>query len=196
MLERKVELTVKVNAYSEDFKILLKKAYAAGISFEELLELFIGDLAGGKAASGSDESRLADEWYRRHVFPRAENMTFVQYLLERGHVDPCIVGELILNIDLCKLAYWCEKGDNEEDTDIYIDCILEDVREILNLYAEYRASCKDCEELHQALEGACKFAVAARKMRRPACEVIEFMQEFWDWFDGYVRKIRETEGDV
>ncbi len=192
MLERKVELKVTLTAHSEDFKRLLKKAYADGIVFEELLEIFIGDLAGGRAASGSDESRLADEWYERHVFPRTERMSFVQYLIERGNIDPCVVGEFIRNIDLCESAYrQRKKKEDGECVEDYIGFILDEMKEILDLYEEYRASCKDCEELRQALEEACEFAMMERRLRGLAWEMVEFTQEFWDRLDGYIRTCRE-----
>lgn len=193
MLERKVELKVTLTVYSEDFKRLLKKVYADGISFEELLEIFIGDLAGGKAASGPDESRLADEWYESHVFSKVEKMSFIQYLIKREFVDPCVVGEFIRNIDLCESAYGQrKKKEDGEGVEGYIEFILDEMKDILDLYEEYRVSCKDCEELRQALEEACDFAMMERRLRGLTWEIVEFTQEFWNRLGGYLRMCGEV----
>lgn len=198
MLEGQEELTVKLTVYSEDFLRLQNKVCVSGITFEELLEHFIGDLADGKASSGSDESLLASEWYRRHVFFWPEKKkSFVQYLADGAWTSPSHVGDLLQNIDISMLVLArCEKEGDEEGVDDCKEEILADMREIIGLYGEYRSSCEDCEELHQALNGVAEFAINECRMRGLAWEGIEFTQEFWDRFDKYVQMCEETEGDV
>lgn len=198
MAGKELELTVKIKASGEDYERLAKRAYADGISLEELLERFIADLAGGKAASGPDESRLAGEWYDRHFFTPPQEKSFAHYLVESGLAFPGDVGRMLHSIDSCMFAYdRHKKKNNRKSMGCYEEYILEDVAEIVSLYEMYRAECGTCGEFRQALEGIYELTVKEWRMLGQSGEMPDyFTPDYWERLDGYVRTVREMEGEA
>ena len=55
------------------------------ISFEELLENFIGDLVDGTYSNGSDERMYAEQWFERCWFGSYPETTLLSFLLDSGY---------------------------------------------------------------------------------------------------------------
>ncbi len=198
MAGKELELTVKVKASREDYERLAKKAYADGISLEELPGRFMADPAGGKAASGPDESRLAGEWYDRQLFTPPQEKSFARCLAESGLAYPGDIGRMLHGIDSCMSAYdRHKKKNNRKSMGCYEGYILEDVAEIFSLYEMYRAECGTCGEFRQALEGIYEFTMKERRMPGQPGEMPDyFTPDYWESLDGYARMVREMEGEA
>lgn len=64
------------------------EAAKGGISVEELLQNFIGDLVSGTYSNGSDEREFARRWYDRCWFGGySETKTFLQYLSRTDRLE-------------------------------------------------------------------------------------------------------------
>ena len=59
------ERQITIKATDSDFEKLQDKCCEYGITIDELLENFVGDLVDGAYSSGSDERRLAAAWFDR-----------------------------------------------------------------------------------------------------------------------------------
>ncbi|MBR1853719.1 MAG: hypothetical protein IJ794_11370 [Lachnospiraceae bacterium] len=194
MDEKKVKLTVNIDVYPEDFKRLFQKGYSDGISFEELFEIFIGDLAGGNASCGSDESLYASRWYDRHIFYAPEKKTFVRYLIENEWADPNDFSEMLHGIDIYMDAYdECKNDSDEEGMKEYREYILADVEEIHDLYRAYHAECDGCDDLREALAGVCEYTIKQNKLLGGVWEMYDLNEDYWNRFCGYVKELEEME---
>lgn len=65
MIEKK-QHNIKVNLSDKDYKILKEYARNYNISLSQLIEAFIKDLVFSDESNGSDERRIANEWYNRN----------------------------------------------------------------------------------------------------------------------------------
>lgn len=81
------ERTMKLKLSDADVQRLWERAGNVGLSVTELLENFIGDLVCGTYSNGSDECRLASEWFDRCWFGMFPDKTFLSYLIDCGSVE-------------------------------------------------------------------------------------------------------------
>ncbi|MDY5929873.1 MAG: hypothetical protein SPJ27_07555 [Candidatus Onthovivens sp.] len=65
MIEKK-QHNIKVNLSDKDYNILKEYAKKYNISLSQLIEAFIKDLVFSDESNGSDERRIANEWYDRN----------------------------------------------------------------------------------------------------------------------------------
>lgn len=73
---------IEINLSDADITRIYEKAGKHGITVEELIENFIGDLVDGTHNNGSDERMYANEWFERCWFGGFSENTFLGYLLE------------------------------------------------------------------------------------------------------------------
>lgn len=66
---------------------LCKKAGGVGMTAEELLKSFVGDLIDGTYSNGSDERMYAGEWFDRCGFDSVAEETLLRYLIETDGTD-------------------------------------------------------------------------------------------------------------
>lgn len=81
------ERTFSLKLSDADVERLYKKAGQVGISPEEVLEQFIGDLIDGTYTNGSDERMLANNWFERCDFSMFREQSFLKYLLVYRNID-------------------------------------------------------------------------------------------------------------
>lgn len=72
---------ISISLSDADCERLAIKAGLVGLTVDELLRNFIGDLVDGTYSNGSDERMLADEWYKRCSFSFAPESTLLNFLL-------------------------------------------------------------------------------------------------------------------
>lgn len=84
------ERNIKLNLSDADVQRICEKAGAVGLTVADLLENFIGDLVCGTYSNGSDERRLASEWFERCWFGMFPEYTFLSYLLDWDDVEETI----------------------------------------------------------------------------------------------------------
>lgn len=78
--------TVTLNLSDADIKRLAEKSAFADLTVAQLLESFIGDLLNGTYSNGSDERRIANDWYDRCGYSYyARSYNFLQYLIENDY---------------------------------------------------------------------------------------------------------------
>lgn len=114
--------SIELKMSDQDVDRILKKAGSVGISVEELLESFIGDLVDGTYSNGSDERMYADMWFERCGFSMPIYNSFLSYLIKNQKVDNVI--ELLNEIEtnkyiLDKLQKEIESGRMEAHGRIY-----------------------------------------------------------------------------
>lgn len=124
------ERTIKLNLSDADVKRLFLKAGASGLTVNELLENFIGDLVNGTYSNGSDERDLANQWFNRCWFSLYPDKTFLRYLIEYDELDR--VYELWNDIQDCKEELLYSETHNEKFT-------TEEIEEIQNDLEIYKA---------------------------------------------------------
>ncbi len=76
-----------LNLSDQDVERIREKAASVGFSVGELVENFIGDLTDGTYANGSDERRLAKEWFHRCWFGMFPEETLLKHLIDIGELD-------------------------------------------------------------------------------------------------------------
>ena len=74
--------TFKLELSDADVNRLFEKAGSVGLTPENLLENFIGDLVDGTYTNGSDERMYAENWFDRCIFSFDEYDTFLAYLIK------------------------------------------------------------------------------------------------------------------
>lgn len=67
-----------------DYWEIAERAAVAGMSVEQLMQHFIGDLVDGADTSGSDEHMLANDWFERCGFWKAEEGAVAKLAWEGG----------------------------------------------------------------------------------------------------------------
>lgn len=135
---------IEINLSDADVKRVSKKAAKHGLTVEELIENFIGDLVDGTNNNGSDERMYANEWFERCWFGTLpEENTFLVYLLEYGNIEFVVEA-------------WQDIEYNKEDLS---DEALDDCQKIIDQYWEdymQRSKEKECgvfdEEMKKVLE--------------------------------------------
>ena len=129
------ERTVKLKLSDADVQRLWERAGNVGLSVTELLENFIGDLVCGTYSNGSDECRLASEWFDRCGFSMFPDKTFLNYLIDFGSVES-VVG---LDDDIKTFAEELEYSDTHKDefSEEEIESLKEELSQCQNELADY-----------------------------------------------------------
>ena len=81
---------ITVRLSDADVERVSKLAGEHGITIEELLENFIGDLVGGTYSNGSDERAFARRWFERCWFGMFPENTFLHFLICWGYIDDAL----------------------------------------------------------------------------------------------------------
>lgn len=99
----------QINLTLSDFEVesLCRTAAAAGTTVEEILEDFIGNLVGGYHYKGSDEGRLASEYFERNIYSFYNDESYLQWLANYGDLEELSRFEIIEE----------ESGDDEDSRD-------------------------------------------------------------------------------
>ena len=79
--------TVHIELSDADCSRLMEKCGEYGITVDQLLENFIGDLVYGTYSNGSDERMSANQWFERCWFSFNPENTLLKHLLENS-IDP------------------------------------------------------------------------------------------------------------
>lgn len=122
--ERRLSLTLSDYEAEE----ILRLTISSGTTLEELLADFIGDLVNGYHSSGSDERRLAKEYFDRLSYPHSlqNQETFLQWSLKHGYFE---------ELEELFKEYEDEKNIPEPDTNIIEMCIYE-IDEFFEMYCQ------------------------------------------------------------
>ncbi len=81
-IETIMERHIDIDLSDADVQRLCEKAGSVGLSVNELLRNFIGDLVHGTYTNGSDERDLAQQWFDRCWFGMFPDKTFLRYLID------------------------------------------------------------------------------------------------------------------
>lgn len=176
MAEEKMEVELRLKMYPEDFEYLRRKAVSGGIGFEELFEVFAGDLACGRARSGSDECGLACAWYDRHGFEESADMDLVRFLTEWGYgVEAGFDALNAVDINL-------ELMDGEPDAGqhgVFMEEIRDSVRLLKELYADYCGETQNPRSYMEEMKALWKYGQdEARFCGSGGTDIIS--ANFWD----------------
>lgn len=79
-----------ISLCEDDVKALIRKSLAVGMTAEELIYAFIGDLVDGSATRGSDERMYLDQWFSRCNFSLFSNNHLLQSLGDLESIDEFI----------------------------------------------------------------------------------------------------------
>lgn len=176
MAQDKMEVSIKLKLYPEDFEHLRRKAASGGLSFEELFEYFAGDLACGNARSGSDECDLAIAWYDRHSFDEFAEKTFVKFLID----DLCSMEEVFdylnwIDVDLDLLDQDIPEDQKKEYTEEIEQCAFA----LAELYEDYCSRTETPQCWMDAMKAVWKYAEDEARLSG-AEEVSIISADFWD----------------
>lgn len=160
------ERTLNINIAENDARYLFDLAAEHGISMAELIENFLNDLSGGNRRNGSDESRLAKNWFDRCWFGMFPEETFVHYLLERSEMDE-FMDELEYFEDLKEILR--ETDDEGEKAGYQMDC-EQSKNELENYYQKYLKRYSKHEKTQS-------FDDSLRMVRK-------YRQKLFDWMNG------------
>ena len=118
---------IEINLSDADITRIYEKAGKHGITVEELIENFIGDLVDGTHNNGSDERMYANEWFERCWFGGFSENTFLGYLLESEQNIKHVID------------VWQDIEYNEEDLDEDDEEYLDYCKKLIDEYwEEYR----------------------------------------------------------
>lgn len=76
------ERTITIRLSDADCERITTKGGRYGLTVGNILENFIGDLVSGTYSNGSDERRMAEEWFERCWFSICPEETLLKHLLE------------------------------------------------------------------------------------------------------------------
>jgi hypothetical protein len=129
----KIPINLTINLYADDLEAVFAKAGKAGLTLEELIENFIGDLTySDRTRNGSDECEKANEWFERCWFGMFPENTFLHYVLGQWNIDA--VAGTIRDIEYNKEF----SEDCEEDEAAYYREELEFLtKELESYYTDY-----------------------------------------------------------
>ena len=82
--------TLELELSDADVRRISEKAGACGLSVENLIENFIGDLICGTYSNGSDERMYANQWFERCGFSFCCEHNFLTYLIGIDGLD-CVL---------------------------------------------------------------------------------------------------------
>lgn len=135
---KKRKITVKLS--DADCDRLVRKCGKYGLTVEELLENFVGDLVGGTYSNGSDEIMYANQWFDRCWFGTFSKPTLLNHLLKWGYMPENYIN-ILNNIKTAKEE---KKYLNEhpEETNITAQQIENDIagweEELKNMRADWK----------------------------------------------------------
>ena len=176
MEKEKMEVTLRLRMYPKDFEYLRRKALSGGLGFEELFEIFAGDLACGDARSGSDECDLACAWYDRHGFDEPDGMGFVRFLTEWGYdLEEAFdaLNTVDVNLDLLTGELDGEQRDECKEEIKY------SILSLKGLYEDYCGEVKDPHDHREELQALWKYGQdEARFCGNGEIHIVS--ENFWD----------------
>lgn len=125
---------ISISLSDADCERLAIKAGTVGLTVDELLSNFIGDLVDGTYSNGSDERMLADEWYNRCSFSFCPEVTLLNFLLSSGSSRD--IDNLIYYYDeiqklKASIAYATEFPEDCEDCENNVQSLKEDLEDCL-----------------------------------------------------------------
>lgn len=82
--------TLELELSDADVRRISEKAGGCGLTVEELIQSFIGDLVYGTYSNGSDERMYAQQWFERCGFDYFSEQSFLRYLILMGGLD-CVL---------------------------------------------------------------------------------------------------------
>ena len=135
---KKRKITVKLSDADCDRQV--RKCGKYGLTVEELLENFVGDLVGGTYSNGSDEIMYANQWFDRCWFGTFSKPTLLNHLLKWGYMPENYIN-ILNNIETAKEE---KKYLNEhpEETNITAQQIENDIagweEELKNMRADWK----------------------------------------------------------
>ena len=140
------ERTFKLKLSDSDTEKLFFKSAKLGVTPEELIDSFIGDLVYGTHTNGSDERMFIEQWVERCWFCGNPPESFLTYLL--NEFDEDVIKEIYdLSDDIAsyqkELDQLCK---TEPDNTSYIEYIrecIEECKEELKEYEEYYEEYKE-----------------------------------------------------
>lgn len=133
------ERSISLKLSDADVKRICEKAGGVGITVSGLLENFIGDLVSGTYNNGSDERRLANEWFERCWFGIFPENTFLKYLMDRDSVEDILEYWNEIN--------WFKNLEETEDLSNNDKEFLEELEERMNeKFKEFQGQRKVDEE--------------------------------------------------
>lgn len=146
---KKRKITVKLS--DADCDRLVRKCGKYGLTVEELLENFVGDLVGGTYSNGSDEIMYANQWFDRCWFGTFSKPTLLNHLLKWGYMPENYIN-ILNNIETAKEE---KKYLNEhpEETNMTAQQIENDIagweEELKNMRADWKTEEEPdmCEEI-------------------------------------------------
>ena len=157
------ELTIRLS--DADCERLAKKVGLVNLSIPELVENFIGDLIDGTYSNGSDERRLANEWFERCGFGMFPKQTLLRYLREYGYD----VEDFLIAYD--EMKYY------EEDPERYVSYLKENnvpMSEPMWFYEDYERytsdyirECGDSVDMEEEVERCRKWLYELQLMLDP-----------------------------
>lgn len=132
----------KLNLSDADVERLFEKAYSNGITPEELIEGYLGDLLCGTYTHGSDERDLADEYFERCGYSMGFVDSFLQWSLEEDWYSDLITAiEIIDDVESIKnnTSLTAEEIQKElEEWDEELQLANEAITEHYGSYCEYK----------------------------------------------------------
>jgi hypothetical protein len=159
------ERTIKLKLSDADVERVFEKAGSVGLSVEELLQNFIGDLVDGTYSNGSDERMYANEWLDRCWFKMFPEKTFIKYLLDDYKLDDTI--NMLDEINDCKECLNDEEELAAMDDDS-IACVKDELagleEELNDLFNDYKAHGGRAESLEIAISEVIKWQEAKNQM--------------------------------
>ncbi len=127
--------TITLNLSDSDCERISIKAAEGGLTVEELLKNFIGDLTDGTYSNGSDERMYANEWFDRCGFAYTADKTMLKYIIGEscGRLEAVETVRRFLTVcaelDIAKEKY-AEYKENVTDEDFdkeYFQMLKDDV---------------------------------------------------------------------
>ncbi|MGN0678352.1 MAG: molecular chaperone GrpE [Oscillospiraceae bacterium] len=129
--------TFKINLSDADVKRLFEKATRNGITPEEIIENYLGDLLCGTRTNGSDERDLADAYFNRCHYNLGASTTFLRWAVDCGEY-----ASLTEAIEAIDSHYYDEDAEYLKPASDYIaEC-----------YSEYKGYCDKYHDAPQTLE--------------------------------------------
>lgn len=126
--------TFNIELSEADVKRLFVKAGEVGLTPEELIKYFIGDLVDGTYSNGSDERMYAENWFDRCWFSIDPENSLIRFMLWEDY-------SISDFIDLCNEKEYFETHPDEENEDI--ENILTDYNEVIHDYIEWLGNSSD-----------------------------------------------------
>ena len=155
----------------EDAKAFIEKCMRDGTTPAEVLEGFINDLVDGTRTRGSDERRLASEYYERcgYIYFQDEDHTFLQWLMNdftfetvAGALDDMIT----LKEEVKHLQTHPDEIDKPGEIEELESVITACAEEINKYYEEYEKSTTKPQPQEEAIADIYKYSKELEKIMK------------------------------